>query len=345
MRQPALLSGLRVLVPLVIAAHTCAAAQGAPPSAPAPPTPEELSFRKAFMIANACEAAYMEGDAVNQMLRAMGIDRHRFLDLGGQRGASDTQALAASIEGYTLLCFRGTSSLKDWTTNVRTSPKRFSIGLLGEGFVHTGFWDAWMDVKPEVIQYLKEQKATNANETRPGMKCHEILIGGHSLGGAVALIAGLELVKDGYQVLGVFTFGQPKVFSKEVARIYEESPNLFPDIQRYIFAGDPIPTLPPGYTHIGPERYSREIGEILEQTRSDYYWPSVGDHGMANYVKTLSQLILSLSKSSETRAMANWIKDRSSPLVSYLKLPKKEAEAELAVFTEGVERVRCREEN
>lgn len=353
MHRSALLSGLKVLVPLVVAAHTWASAQEAPPSAPALPSPEELSFRKAFMIANACEAAYMEGDAVHQMLRAMGIDRHRFLDLGGKKGASDTQVLAASIEGYTLLCFRGTSNLKDWKTNVQTSPRRFSIGGLDVGSVHTGFWNAWVDVKPDVIQYLKEQKATNANETTPGMKCHEILIGGHSLGGAVALIAGLELMKDGYQVLGVFTFGQPKVFSKEVERAYETSPGFFPDIQRYVFDGDPVPTLPPGYTHIGPERYSREIGKILEQTRNDYYWPSVGDHGMANYVKTLTQLILSLSRSSETVAMANWIKDRNAPLVSYLKLPRKEAAAEgevdaaLALYSDpsAAGRVRCREEN
>lgn len=354
MHRSALIPGVNCLF-VVVAMSTCVAAQEAKPSvlavAPTTPAPssEELSFRKAFIIANACEVAYMEGEPVIQMLRSMGVERHTFLDLAHhKKGGSDTQALAASIDGYTLICFRGTAGLSDWKTNLRTERKAISLGFFGAtGYVHSGFWSAWEDVKPEVIKYLKEQRATNENEPASASngQCHEILIGGHSLGGAIALIAGIELKREGYQVLGVFTFGQPKVFSEEVVKMSDQSPSDFPDIQRFIFADDPVPSLPPGYFHIGHEKYSREIGRILSHPQSTLFWPSIGDHRMSNYVKTLAQLILTLSKSDDTIAMANWLKERKSPLASYLRLPKKEAEKVMVGYSDSQERVRCHEKN
>jgi predicted lipase len=202
-----------------------------------------LRFQKAFLIANACETVYLSEAEATKTLNAMGISRFQFLDSSKTNEFSDTQVLLASVRGYTLICFRGTEGAADWRTNLNAGWKELSLGFFVPRIrVHSGFYSAWVDAKPGVIKYLDKEGATKSD--RPSAKggvCHEVLIGGHSLGGALAVIAGADLVRDGYQVLGIFTFGQPMVFSGDVKSVAR----VMPEIERFVFKGDPIPSLPP----------------------------------------------------------------------------------------------------
>jgi hypothetical protein len=315
------------------------------PSSASPTDAEDLRFRKAFLVANACDAAYLSGSDATRTLNAMGVERFKFLDFPSANQLSDTQILLASLEGYTLICFRGTQELVDWKTNLSVSGQDLPFGPFGPPIrVHSGFYKAWIEAKPGIAKYLDEVGATRDNNKASinTGKCHEILIGGHSLGGALATISSVDLVRDGYQVLGTFTFGQPKVFSSEMNKIIKSYPEMTPEIERFVFKSDPVPLLPPGYEHIGNERYSDEIGNILKMPRAGLFWPSVGDHSMKNYVKTLAALISTRSKSPETLAMVRWLSDRNTPLTSYLNIPSKEAEIVTIGFTDTRERVRCR---
>jgi hypothetical protein len=291
-------------------------------------TPEDLRFRQAFFVANGCDAAYESGSNIVNMLRSMGVDRYEFLDFPAAKQLSDTQVLVATLQNYTLVCFRGTQELADWKTNITLTGRSITFH---EKFaavrIHSGFHDAWLEVRPSLLRYLDEVGVTKwSQKLKEDDKCHEVLIGGHSLGGALAAIGGIDLIFQGYHVLGIYTFGQPKVFGSETTDETWKVLDHLLDIQRFVFRSDPVPSLPTGYVHIGHERYSKQIGSILASPRTDWFWPSVNDHRMTNYVKTISALIETRSRSAETRAIVQWLKNRNAPLTKYLDMSPREAQ-------------------
>ena len=68
--------------------------------------------------------------------------------------------------------------------------------------VHTGFWTSWQNTRPLVVPHLKHLR-----EKYPDYELHLV---GHSLGGAVAALAGLEFDGLGWYP-HVTTFGEPRV--------------------------------------------------------------------------------------------------------------------------------------
>ncbi len=68
--------------------------------------------------------------------------------------------------------------------------------------VHTGFWTSWQNTRPFILPHLKYLK-----ERYPKYRVDLV---GHSLGGAVAALAGLELNSLGWEPV-VTTFGEPRV--------------------------------------------------------------------------------------------------------------------------------------
>lgn len=79
-----------------------------------------------------------------------------------------------------------------------------------------------------------------------------MVLTGHSLGAAVAILGGTYLRRDGYKV-DVFTFGSPRVGNDVFANYASgQSGTSF----RVTHTDDPVPRLPPiifGYRHTTPE--------------------------------------------------------------------------------------------
>jgi hypothetical protein len=102
-----------------------------------------------------------------------------------------------------VIAFRGTKSALDFVTDGevwRTD--------IGDGEVHHGFWDAWMSVQLQVLE-------------RAPWSPWPIYVTGHSLGGALAILAARNLVRAGISVAGVYTFGCPRVGNARFARSYD----------------------------------------------------------------------------------------------------------------------------
>ena len=83
----------------------------------------------------------------------------------------------------------------------------------------------------------------------------EMVIFGHSLGAAEAVILGMLLQHDGYNVTAIYASGQPKVTDQLGAERWANLPVL-----RISCEGDPVPFLPPRiaasrepFVHLGPE--------------------------------------------------------------------------------------------
>ena len=89
------------------------------------------------------------------------------------------------VEGNDIIVvvFRGTQDELDWKTNVN---ERF-LDLQGGTRVHTGFFQAYWPIREAMFEFIKRAIAA---------KPRQVYITGHSLGGALALMATAELAND-----------------------------------------------------------------------------------------------------------------------------------------------------
>ena len=140
-----------------------------------------------------------------------------------------------------LIAFRGTQTVWDWINDLDALPVDY-VSIPGSGHVHMGF------------QLVYEQiRQSTANLLAAGCAgAQRILVTGHSLGGAVAVLAAYQLAKAGTVIPELYTVAGPRTgapdFSKDLdARI--------PVCFRIVNFMDVVPQvpLPPVYKHVGQE--------------------------------------------------------------------------------------------
>ena len=145
-------------------------------------------------------------------------------DLRATFNSKDTQAYLAARDAdqMAVLAFRGTEkSFGDIKTDLDARFYR-----QGDTRVHSGFMDALTAVRPQVVAALEKIPDT-----------FRLYITGHSLGGALAIIAAGELNSD--RLAACYTFGSPRVGNSEFGE------NIKPPIYRVVNAADMVPRLPP----------------------------------------------------------------------------------------------------
>jgi triacylglycerol lipase len=140
--------------------------------------------------------------------------------------------------GATIVAFAGTDPLKieDWITDF--TPALSTTNL------HSGFEQAVDTVWPNI---------KSAIENRPADE-RALFFTGHSLGGALALIAARRAARDlqNSGATAVYTFGGPRVGG--LAFFDEYMPRLGSRTFRFVHGGDIVPTVPPkigGFRHVG----------------------------------------------------------------------------------------------
>ena len=150
---------------------------------------------------------------------------------------SSTRGIVASGRGATIMVFAGTDpvAFANWITN-------FNLGARARD-IHRGFADAvdavWTDVSAALT---------------PEAVARPVFAGGHSLGGALAIIAAERLLRERkIKASGVYTFGAPRVGSQAFAASYNAR-GLGDRSYRLVHGLDIVPTLPPsalGFRHAG----------------------------------------------------------------------------------------------
>ena len=138
---------------------------------------------------------------------------------------------------YLVLAFRGTEKkVSDWLTDARCVPT-----VEGKTRVHTGFLDAFtknVDAEgrsvEEVVREILDRPEAKDEQGRP----LPLFITGHSLGGALALLATRRIAPD---VTGAcYTFGAPRIGNYELFRFIKTP------VYRVVNSSDIVPRVPPG---------------------------------------------------------------------------------------------------
>jgi hypothetical protein len=179
----------------------------------------------AVFLAEACQAAYTSGsDWANQA----GFETAHFFDRG------NVQGFWCEKDSVALLAFRGTQNPGQWLRDVRFMPWRHQWGL-----VHRGFLDGVHDVELDLQNF--DDAARGANH---------VWITGHSLGGALALLAGARAKMAG-MAPSLYTYGQPRVGLGDFADRF--AIELAGRLIRFVNQSDIVTRVPPGllYRHTG----------------------------------------------------------------------------------------------
>ncbi|KAF2876270.1 lipase precursor [Massariosphaeria phaeospora] len=120
--------------------------------------------------------------------------------------------------------------------------------------VHTGFYTSWLHTRKVILDDLSEALSQHPTYT--------LTLVGHSLGGAVAALAGLDFKARGWDPR-VTTFGEPRIGNKHLMAYMNDRFNITSNsssnrFHRVTHVGDPVPLLPLaewGYTMHSEEIY------------------------------------------------------------------------------------------
>lgn len=162
--------------------------------------------------------------------------------------ASESEVVVCSDDAVTVVAFRGTTSLRDWSRNLNARPAQTPWGR-----IHAGFRNALEQVWDRVLDELQRQGAGE----------RALWLTGHSLGGAMAVLASARMhwEQSAFRPVGVRTFGQPAVGWGGFRDRYASDANLAHHTCRFVNSIDPVPRLPATASHVGQiRRFTRRGG-------------------------------------------------------------------------------------
>lgn len=150
---------------------------------------------------------------------------------------TDAQAVVEILEdGHAVVAFRGSSSHMDWVHNAMVplkplpSPHRSSVRA------HGGFLRQYTSIQAQMHKILRDNGTTH------------VLLCGHSLGGALAVIAAAMMPES--MTCDVVTFGAPRAGNAELSKA---AFGRCVKCVRVVHDRDVVPTVPfrlLGYSHI-----------------------------------------------------------------------------------------------
>jgi triacylglycerol lipase len=141
------------------------------------------------------------------------------------------------------LSFRGTSDVAEWVADIDAIPDEYRP-ISGFGQVHSGFQDVYQLVRANITANLSAATAG----------CDQILITGHSLGAALAVLAAPDVARTmppNTIEPRLLTFAGPKVGLSDFAAKFDA---LIESCFRVVNSLDVVPFLPPApYVHVGAQ--------------------------------------------------------------------------------------------
>ncbi|KAI5358564.1 Putative fungal lipase-like domain, alpha/Beta hydrolase [Septoria linicola] len=174
-----------------------------------------------------------------------------------------------------IVAFRGTYSIANTIVDLSTVPQQY-VPYPGDDdsdepsqsaahepkctncTVHMGFHSSWLNTRKQILPELQAQLFVHPT--------YQLTLVGHSLGGAVAALAGLDLLARGFDPV-ITTFGEPRAGNTGLVQYIDERFNLTQSTpeddtktryRRLTHVDDPVPQLPLtewGYAMHGGEIY------------------------------------------------------------------------------------------
>jgi hypothetical protein len=275
------------------------------------------NLANAHYLARASDLAYYNAPEGPQKFKAeLGLDAQLF-------SVGNTQAYVATDDNHVVVAFRGTEAptsvegLKDWLLTDANNYLILPEGRIGTDFAaagvgarfHRGFMTALADIWDPVCATVE---AEVKKKERP------LWLTGHSLGGALALLAAWRFLRKTMDVYRVYTFGGPMVGNAATVRAFDKE--LEGKVYRFVHGPDIVPKLPTvslvdnAYGHCVQEvpvgvvlaaeaaaesvegffaQLTAGAGKVLDAIRLDKIWKrlmeGVSAHDIARYIERIAE--------------------------------------------------------
>lgn len=252
----------------------------------------------AYWLGKAARLAYENEAEIQAETARWGFDRFQFFYAKHQLPfpLEDTQAYLIASDHMIIAAFRGTEprEICDWLSDANTPAVP---GPAKNGLVHLGFNRALASIYPEVKGKVKEFRTNNQT----------LWFTGHSLGGALAMLAGARMYFEDPKLLanGVYTFGQPRTCDRLLASAYNSA--FKSRVFRFVNSNDIVAQAPPEpiFHHVKAMMYFDANGKLHEEISfasglrdrlkgltADMFAPGtdgIRDHSMDRYLENLEK--------------------------------------------------------
>lgn len=155
-----------------------------------------------------------------------------------------------------VIAFRGTQehSLQNWVEDLFWKQLDLNYPGMPDAMVHHGFYSAYHNttMRPAILSAVKRAREIYGEL--------DIMVTGHSMGGAMASFCGLDLkVNHEAKNVQVMTFGQPRIGNAVFSSYYSK---LVPNTIRVVNDHDIVPHLPPYYSYFPQKTYHHFPREV-----------------------------------------------------------------------------------
>lgn len=270
-------------------------------------TEELYNAQNALLLAKFAQLAYQKNfDLIKSGCVELGFDpeHDHFEEFTGRMSKPpiDTQCFMAVNRNVMIIAFRGSEPkvLTDWLTDLNFSPQD-GPGKFGK--VHRGFAGALDIIFAKLLAAIVRRRDNG----------QAIWFTGHSLGGALAVLAAWRLIietKDIHFAQGIYTFGQPCTGGKKFVNAFNK--RLKSRTFRFVNHNDAVPrSLRFVYDHTGQlfyfdrdgrlnsqsdavERFIDKLQTAVEDLRH-FHFDGALDHYIDSYIKNLEGVLKQVS--------------------------------------------------
>lgn len=208
--------------------------------------------RNALILARVCELAYYnEPEGPARFRSELGMTAQLI-------SANNTQVYIAETDESIVVAFRGSEApttldgFKDWLLTNANNYLILPEGRAGTDFVAAGVGARFHKGFLEALEMIWEPMLSRVNYAIKA-KDRPVWVTGHSLGGALALLAAWRLQRSFVSIHEIVTFGAPMIGNDVAAKAFEQE--FSGKIYRFVDLEDVVPHLPSvslianAYTH------------------------------------------------------------------------------------------------